>query len=59
MQVLSLFKGIRVREALNGCGVDKLCPVTNTWSVLFTSLLTVNESNELQLILNTDKKPCS
>jgi len=52
MQVLSLFNGMQVREALNGCGVDKLCPVTNTWSVLFTSLLTVNESNELQLILN-------
>ena len=56
---MKLFKGIRVREALNGCGVDKLCPVTNTWSVLFTSLLTVNESKELQLILAKGKKPCS
>lgn len=55
MKIISLFKGMQIREALNGCGVDKLCPVTNNWSVLFTSLLTVNESKELQLILDKSK----
>ena len=50
---MKTFKGVTVRKALNGCGVDKLCPLTNVWSVLFTSLLTISESNELQSILNT------
>jgi hypothetical protein len=47
------FKGVTVRKALNGCGVDKLCPLTDAWSVLFTSMLTISESNELKSILNT------
>ena len=47
------YKGITVRKALNGCGVDKLCPLENVWSVFFTSLLSVNDSNELYLLLNS------
>ena len=34
------FKGIDVRVASNGCGIDKFCPATKTWSVMFTSGLT-------------------
>jgi len=56
MRNINLFKGMQVRVALNGCGVDKLCSVTNKWNVLFTSMLTIDESKELQLILDKSKE---
>lgn len=47
-----LFKGITVRLAENGCGIDKKCPSTGEWSVFFTSRLSTSENDELWALFN-------
>jgi len=44
---MKVFKGITVRIANNGCGIDKLCPTTGVWSIMFTSLLSKEDNQTL------------